>query len=372
MTATGHRSGRAWRALVSGLDASPLRRWSEAVSIVALALVASLLLGEELSPYGVVAALLATGLCALRAGMGPGSLVLLACAVARVMGARAGPGHRWFEPGGLHGLVLFLALGAIGVWGGGALRELYRAAQAATRARDEVLAVVSHDLKTPLGALLVGARLVERSAPATPDADDLRKAARLVLRTAERMGRLVHDLVDVASLEAGRLSIHPAALDAAQVVHEALEAVRVLGREREVEVVAEAPAPVPLRCDRDRLNQVLVNLLSNAVHATPPGGRVVARAVASAGEGLITVTDSGPGIAAEDLPRLFERWFRGRRASYPGSGMGLAISSAIVEAHGGRIWADSEEGKGCTFAVALPLRREGGGAPAASSPVERR
>jgi signal transduction histidine kinase len=231
--------------------------------------------------------------------------------------------------------------------------DLYRAAQAATRVREEVLAVVSHDLKTPLAALLVGTQAMERLAPATLDGDDLRRAAVTVRRTAERMGRLVHDLVDVASMDAGRPSVRIAVHDAAAIAREALEAVRGLASDREVTLTAESAESAPLPCDRDRLLQVLTNLLTNAIQVTPPGGRVGVCTVRGSGEVVLKVTDSGFGIPAEDLPHLFERWYRGRRARYPGSGLGLAIARAIVEAHQGRIWAESAEGKGSTFSVAI-------------------
>ncbi|GEJ57981.1 sensor histidine kinase [Anaeromyxobacter diazotrophicus] len=242
--------------------------------------------------------------------------------------------------------------------------RLYREAQEATRAREEVLAIVSHDLKTPLGALHMGAQMVTRLAPPGAPGDELRKAATTVRRTAERMGRLIHDLVDVASLEAGRPSLAPAEQEAAAVAREAAEALQALAADRGVALTVEAPEAVPLRCDRDRLLQVLTNLLANALQVTPAGGRVRLSA-RRGGEGvLFTVADDGPGIPAEDLPHLFERWYRGRRARYPGSGLGLAIARAIVEAHGGRIWVESVEGQGSAFSFALPCAGAGGAARA--------
>ena len=232
--------------------------------------------------------------------------------------------------------------------------RLYRAAQEATRVREEVLAVVSHDLKTPLGALLMGAQVVVRLAPAGAAGDELRKAAATVRRTSERMGRLIHDLVDVASMEAGRLSLAPAQHDAAAVAREATEALQALASDRNVAVALEVHAPVPLYCDRDRVLQALTNLLANALQVTPAGGSVRLAVRRDAAGAVFTVSDRGPGIPAEDLPHLFERWYRGRHPRYPGSGLGLAIARAIAEAHHGRIWVESEEGQGSAFSFAIP------------------
>ena len=235
--------------------------------------------------------------------------------------------------------------------------SLYRAAQDATRVREEVLAVVSHDLKTPLGALLMGAQMVERLSPGGPAGDDLRRAAASVRRTAERMGRLIHDLVDVASIEAGRFSVRLAECDGAAIAREAIEAVQGIAADRGVALAIEGGAEVPVSCDKDRVLQVLSNLLSNAIQVTEAGGRVGVAVLAAEAEAVFTVSDTGPGIPDEDLAHLFERWYRGRRARYPGSGLGLAIARAIVDAHRGRIWADSKEGEGSAFSFALPVPR---------------
>ncbi|HEX7489103.1 MAG TPA: HAMP domain-containing sensor histidine kinase, partial [Anaeromyxobacteraceae bacterium] len=232
----------------------------------------------------------------------------------------------------------------------------YRAAQEATRVREEVLAIVSHDLKTPLGALHMGAQVVARLAPVGAQGEELRRAANTVRRTAERMGRLIHDLVDVASMEAGRLSLSRARHDAATIAREVVEALSPLAVERAVELTFDADEPLPLGADRDRLHQVLTNLISNALQVTPAGGKVKVASHREGSEVVFSVSDTGPGIPAEDLAHLFERWYRGRRAPYPGSGLGLAIARAIVEGHGGRIWVESEEGAGSAFSFAIPIQ----------------
>jgi signal transduction histidine kinase len=234
--------------------------------------------------------------------------------------------------------------------------SLYRAAQEATRVREEVLAIVSHDLKTPLGALHMGAQVVARLAPSGEQGEELRRAANTVRRTAERMGRLIHDLVDVASMEAGRLSLSRAKHDAATIAREVAEALQPLAVERAVDLTFDADEPLPLSADRDRLHQVLTNLISNALQVTPAGGKVKVASRREGSEVVFSVSDTGPGIPAEDLAHLFERWYRGRRAPYPGSGLGLAIARAIVEGHGGRIWVESEEGAGSAFSFAIPIQ----------------
>jgi signal transduction histidine kinase len=249
--------------------------------------------------------------------------------------------------------------------------RLYREAQEATRVREEVMAVVSHDLKTPLGALLMGTQMVERLASAGPEGAELRRASVTVRRTAERMKRLVHDLVDFAALEAGRLSVKPAEHDAAAIAREAVEALASLAEDRGLALDAQAPGAVPAPCDRDRVLQVLVNLLSNALHVTEPGGRVTVSVSAGAEEVVFAVADTGPGIPADDLPRVFDRWYRGRGSHYPGSGLGLSIARAIVEAHGGRIAVESRPGEGSVFSFALPLAGRPGPRPAAVLPVAR-
>jgi signal transduction histidine kinase len=231
--------------------------------------------------------------------------------------------------------------------------SLYREAQDATRAREQVMAVVSHDLKTPLAALIMGAQLVEKLAPASGGGGELRRATVTVLRTAERMRRLVHDLVDLSSIDAGGLSVHPVRNDAASIAAEAVDGLRGRALDRGITLELEVCDPPPVHCDRDRVLQVLENLVANAIQVSEGGGRVTVSVWSTGEEIVFRVLDRGPGVPAEDRPHIFERWFRGQ-ARYPGSGLGLAIAKTIVTTHGGSIWVESREGEGAAFSFALP------------------
>jgi len=157
--------------------------------------------------------------------------------------------------------------------------------------------------------------------------------------------------------------VKPGPQDAAAIAREAVETLSGLAEERGLSLAAEAPAALGVTCDRDRILQVLGNLLSNALHVTEPGGRVTVRVAAGVGEVVFAVTDTGPGIPAGDLPRVFDRWYRGHGSHYPGSGLGLSIAHAIVEAHGGRIAVESRQGQGSVFSVALPQAGRPGATP---------
>ena len=235
-----------------------------------------------------------------------------------------------------------------------AAREATAAAQGAVRAREDVLHVVSHDLGNSLSAIVVNTSVLLKTLPAAQD--DVRRRVASVRDLARRMQRLRQDLLDVASIEQGRLSVewdvwHPDAVAA-----EALEAFAPLAAEKGLELASEvAPGLPDLEGDRERVLQVLANLLGNAVKFTPQGGRVVLRVEPAPGEVRFTVHDTGPGIAPENLEHVFDRFWKSRTANRHGAGLGLAISRGIVEAHGGRIWVQSEPGQGSAFSFSLPL-----------------
>jgi signal transduction histidine kinase len=174
------------------------------------------------------------------------------------------------------------------------------------------------------------------------------------------MTRLIGDLLDATAIESGRLSIEPAPQPPAALLVEAAQAFRAAAQERGIAVLVAAGSDLlPVRADRDRVLQVLSNLVSNGIKVTPRGGRIELRAALAGGEVVFEVSDTGPGIPAAERGRIFEPYERGASPGYAGTGLGLAIARGIVEAHGGRIWVSEGEGPGATFAFTLPVVDEG-------------
>jgi signal transduction histidine kinase/CHASE3 domain sensor protein len=240
----------------------------------------------------------------------------------------------------------------------------------AEKMKDEFFALVSHELRTPLTSIVGYLELVLDDDGKTLDPEH-RGFLHVVERNAGRLLRLVGDLLFVAQIEAGQLSLDPGLVDLGQLVREAVEAARPRAEESEIVLVTDVE-PVPT-CpgDPDRLGQVLDNLTANALKFTPPGGRVEVRLRTSGAAAVIEVADNGVGIPEGEQSQLFERFFRASTATdraIPGVGLGLTIVKAIVEAHGGHVSLSSREGAGTTFRVELPL---GPWAPSESTSRER-
>ena len=228
------------------------------------------------------------------------------------------------------------------------------AAEAAVRARDEVLRIVAHDIGNSLSAVKIHALVLERTLP--PEDVEARKRITAIRDLTAQMDRLRQDLLDVTAIEAGRLAVEPVELDVAAVAAEAVESLAGGAAEKGVALAAAVEQGLPrVFADRERVLQVLANLAGNAVKFTPAGGRVEVRAEGGEGEVRVSVRDSGPGIAPDDLPHVFDRFWQARSTRRAGAGLGLAIAKGIVEAHGGRISAESTAGEGSTFAFTLPV-----------------
>jgi signal transduction histidine kinase len=228
------------------------------------------------------------------------------------------------------------------------------------RMKDDFVSSVSHELRTPLTSIRGYLELVlEREAGDLTEEQE--RFLGIVARNADRLLRVVGDLLFVAQVDAGTIALEPGACDLEEVASEAVEAVRPAAVEKGIELALAADDVPELTADRARIAQVLDNLVSNAVKFTPVGGRVTVRAFSEGNEALVEVTDTGMGIAPQDQEHLFQRFFRTAAASeeaIPGTGLGLAIVKAIVEAHGGSISVASEVGHGTTFQMRLPLERE--------------
>ena len=234
-------------------------------------------------------------------------------------------------------------------------KSVEEALHRAVAARDDVLGIVAHDLRNPLSTIMMQAALLERPEP-EPERRD--QTPRLVItRSAKRMNQLIQDLLDVAVVEAGQLKVERERLSAAEVARDAVEAHTPLatssGRELRLDVGDGVP---DVSGDRHRLHQVFDNLIGNALKFTPEGGRITVAAAAGERDVMFSVADTGPGIAPESLPHVFDRfWQAATRASRLGAGLGLPITKGIVEAHGGRIWVDSMPGRGTTFFFTIPI-----------------
>ena len=232
--------------------------------------------------------------------------------------------------------------------------QLYERAQRAVRTRDEVLGVVAHDLRNPLGAISLYAHLAEDSL-----AEGERQSLRAIHGLVEQVDRLIQDLLDVSRLEAGQLRVDPQPVSPAELFDTAAAMFRPAATARHVTLATEmAGEPPPVMADRVRANQVLSNLIANALRFTPPEGRITLRAALQRAEVVFSVTDTGPGIAPEHLPFLFDRFWQAEKSSRAGAGLGLSIARGIVEAHQGRLWAESELGRGSTFSFSLPCAGE--------------
>jgi PAS domain S-box-containing protein len=232
---------------------------------------------------------------------------------------------------------------------------LFRQAQAAARAREEVLATVSHDLRNPIQAILLRLDILLNAVPPSDRTERERNLLLAIQQSAEHMIRLVHDLLDITRIEAGRLPARPRSEAAAPLVAETITMLEPQAAEAEVRIVSRVPDALPrLAADRQRVVQVLSNLIGNAIQAAPRGGTVAVAADPVGGDVRFQVTDTGRGIAEEHLPHVFDRFWQGGHEAGRGAGLGLAIARGIVAAHGGRIWVESERGSGSTFAFTIP------------------
>jgi signal transduction histidine kinase len=229
--------------------------------------------------------------------------------------------------------------------------RLYLDSQQALRAREEVLAIVSHDLRNPLNAIMLATQLMEE--------EHSSEELETIELSAQRMRRLIEDLLDVTRLEGGKqLPIEPAPLDVRPLLQEIYELFKTQAAAGSIKLEVDADDEVPpVYADHHRVTQVLSNLVGNAMKFTPPGGRVAVHAARDDDQVLFTVSDSGPGIPQKNLKDIFNPYWQAKRTARLGAGLGLPIAKGIVEAHGGKIWPESEPGKGTTFYFTLPVAR---------------
>lgn len=233
--------------------------------------------------------------------------------------------------------------------------RLFQEAEAATRTRDDMLAIVSHDLRTPLSVISLSTEGMLAALPQGEEVRRQRTALERIQRAARRMNTLVGDLLDASQIEAGQLPVDKCPNAPAALVEEAVESIRPLAADRSLRLTSSVPEGLPsIEVDRSRILQVFSNLLGNAVKFTSIGGEITVSAEPQPGHVLFSVTDTGPGIPAEDLPHLFDRHWQARATARKGAGLGLFIAKGIVEAHEGVLQVRTQRGVGSTFFFTLP------------------
>jgi signal transduction histidine kinase len=248
--------------------------------------------------------------------------------------------------------------------------RLYHEARQATRERDDVLAIVSHDLRNPLHTIYMATAFLLDLVRQPIDPAQLEAQLGVIKRAASRGNTLIQDLLDVSRIEAGRLTIDASPVSAPALLEDAVNEMTPLAREKSLALSHEwVGAPALVNADRGRIGQLFSNVIGNAIKFTPAGGRIVVRGEVRDGAAAFSISDTGPGILPEQLPHLFDRFWQAKQGSRAGAGLGLFIAKGIAEAHGGRLRVESAPGDGTTFTFTLPVAP--GGAPPAATAASR-
>ena len=231
--------------------------------------------------------------------------------------------------------------------------RLHDTVRASLRARDEMVGVVSHDLRNPVAAVKMLSRTLLHGD--SGDGEESRKSMELIAQAAEQMDALIRDLLDVNRLDSGKLSIAPAAVEPSALLTDSLKTLRPLVEEKGIHLDLQIESGLPkVMADRERIQQTLSNLVGNAIKFSESGSKIVVLARKGSDGVVISVLDKGRGITADQLPRVFDRYWQSSRTDRQGAGLGLAIAKGIIETHGGTIWLESKPGEGTVASFTLP------------------
>jgi PAS domain S-box-containing protein len=240
--------------------------------------------------------------------------------------------------------------------------RLYAEAQQAIKIREEIINMVSHDLRNPLSTIQMASALLRDVAPERREEN--RNWLDVIGRSADRMNGIIQDLLDLSRIDSGGFAVEPSESETGALLSDVRESLEPLALQKQIRLeVAGGEQPMMIFADLRQLQRVFSNLVGNALKFTPEGGSVEVRAEAAGDHVIFNVRDTGPGIHQDELPHVFERYWQARTNDRRGVGLGLSIARGIVEAHGGRIWAESTPGEGATFYFTVPGRSPGAARP---------
>jgi signal transduction histidine kinase len=230
----------------------------------------------------------------------------------------------------------------------------------AIQSRDDLLAVISHDLKNPITAAILNSELILRPGLSNETNARIRDIALSTKTALERASNLISGLLDLNKIEVGRLLLDKSEIDLKQLLEESVTIIRPLADKKrlKLDLSLSIMKNISISADRNYLMRVIANLLGNAIKFTPEGGKISIRTAKMSHEVRVSVQDSGPGICKEDLLHVFDRYWQAEATAKKGTGLGLAIAKGFVEAHGGKIWVESDPGHGAKFSFTIPLNRE--------------
>ena len=254
-------------------------------------------------------------------------------------------------------LAVFILLATYVSYVGAQLRKAKLDAQEATRAREDLL-VVSHDMRNPLSVIQLGAKLMGKTA-ADQNTLGYTQGLKFIEQSTDRLNRLIQDILDYEKIRAGTIEIQPKLELVRQMLDEVSEMMRPLAESKSQQIALDYQGGDSVLCDRGRILQVFSNLIGNSIKFTDAGGKIVIGSSITPTDFVFFVKDQGPGIPEEQLSNVFNRYWQARKTARQGTGLGLAIAKGIVEAHHGRIWAESKLGEGSRFYFTLPRTESG-------------
>jgi signal transduction histidine kinase len=263
-------------------------------------------------------------------------------------------------------LAAFVLLATYVSYVGAQLRKAKAKAEQASRAREDLLAIVAHDMRNPLSAIQLGARLMEINSAGHSD-PGYAKGLESIKRSAQRLNRLIQDILDYEKVRAGTFEIQSKPEPVRRLLDDVSEMMKPLAEPKSQRIEMDSQEEGPVLCDRDRILQVFSNLIGNSIKFMGAGGTIVIGCRSNATGFTFFIKDQGPGIPEERLNNVFERYWQARQTARQGTGLGLSIAKGIVDAHHGRIWAESRSGDGSTFYFTLPRAEPGTASCAISS-----